>query len=272
MSDDSSRRDFLRYLGLGTGAAAASGLLGACSTPGKGSNTGPDAAPTKRDSGGTNTADTDAPKDVVGPDTGVSTDTRSTDTAKPARDTAGNDDADGGDAAACEPTGSDVEGPFHVEGAPNRTTLAGENEPGEPILVEGTVYGPDCRTPLSNALLDIWHANKKGDYYDGMQNYRLRGQMMTDSKGKYAFETIKPGNYPSGGSLRPAHIHFSVSAPGYEPLTTQMYFKGDPHLAPKDPCGGCSSEDPTLIVDFQTRQMGGTNVLVGRFDIILTKA
>ncbi len=30
--------------------------------------------------------------------------------------------------------------------------------------------------------------------------------------------------------MRPAHIHFAVSGPGFEPLVTQMYFAGDPHL------------------------------------------
>ncbi len=29
---------------------------------------------------------------------------------------------------------------------------------------------------------------------------------------------------------RPAHIHFIVTAPGYKPLTTELFVKGDPYL------------------------------------------
>ena len=29
---------------------------------------------------------------------------------------------------------------------------------------------------------------------------------------------------------RPAHIHFKVTAPGHEPLVTQVFFPGDPYL------------------------------------------
>ena len=31
-----------------------------------------------------------------------------------------------------------------------------------------------------------------------------------------------PGKYP----FRPRHIHFKVSAPGFAPLTTQLYLRG----------------------------------------------
>ena len=30
--------------------------------------------------------------------------------------------------------------------------------------------------------------------------------------------------------MRPAQLHFAVSSPGFEPLVTQMYYFGDPHL------------------------------------------
>jgi protocatechuate 3,4-dioxygenase beta subunit len=34
-----------------------------------------------------------------------------------------------------------------------------------------------------------------------------------------------PGAYPASGSwIRPPHIHFKISKPGYRVLTTQMYF------------------------------------------------
>lgn len=178
---------------------------------------------------------------------------------------------DGGlDGEICELTGSDVRGPFYEPGAPQRTVLAGAEEPGERMIIEGTVYGPDCETPVVGALLDIWQADQEGDYHGAGQDYRLRGQMLTDEEGRYQFETIRPGHYPLGGSMRPAHIHYTVTAPGYRSLTTQLYFSGDPYLSPNDPCGtGCNSGDETLIIDLEERQQGSP--WQGTFDIILAQ-
>ena len=39
-------------------------------------------------------------------------------------------------------------------------------------------------------------------------------------------DTVWPGAYPG----RPLHIHAKVTAPGYAPLTTQIYFDTDPLL------------------------------------------
>ena len=56
----------------------------------------------------------------------------------------------------------------------------------------------------------------------------LRGKLNADASGSYAFRTIIPGRYLNGAQYRPAHIHVKVSAPGQVPLTTQLYFEGDP--------------------------------------------
>ena len=42
--------------------------------------------------------------------------------------------------------------------------------------------------------------------------------------GRYRFRTIRPVAYGSGFFRRTPHIHFAVSAAGYSPLSTQMYF------------------------------------------------
>lgn len=173
---------------------------------------------------------------------------------------------------SCDLTGSDVRGPFHLDGAPQRTRLASPDEPGESLVIAGTVYGPDCETPVAGALLDIWHADTEGDYHNADADWRLRGQVMTDQEGRYSFETILPGHYPLGASMRPAHIHFTITNPGYEPLTTQLYFKGDPYLAPNDPCGrNCNSGDPTLIIELEEAQEAG-EPLRGTFDIVLSRS
>ncbi len=253
MADENSRRDFLRWVGASSGALVLGGL-GCGSTSGAvgGSDAGRDGdASADGGADGGRDGGTDGGRDGGadgGADTGV--------------------DAQDAENAVCEPTGSDVEGPFHEPGAPERTVLADADEPGERLVIEGTVYGPDCSTPVEGALLDVWHADTDGNYHDAGADYRLRGQMMSDADGSYRFETIRPGHYPLGNSMRPAHIHFTITKPGYAPLTTQLYFAGDPYLSPNDPCGsGCNSGDPTLIIDLEAGQ--GDIDSRATFDIVL---
>ena len=67
-----------------------------------------------------------------------------------------------------------------------------------------------------------------GDY--DSEGFTLRGHQFTDLGGRYLLDTILPGRYPSKGILRPRHIHVTVTAPGASPLTTQLYFEGDPYI------------------------------------------
>lgn len=167
-------------------------------------------------------------------------------------------------AEACSPTEPDFQGPMYLTGAPRRSVLAGQKEPGERLTIRGTVFGPDCRTPLPRTLLDVWQADAQGEYHWQQDDYRLRGQILTGAHGEYELATIKPAGY--GG--RPAHIHFTISAPGHAPLTTQLYFKGDPRLD-HDVCGAaCNSDDPHRIIALARDGKG----LAGTFDVVLTGA
>ncbi len=262
ISDEESRRTFLKWLAASTGATLG-GLASGCASPSD-----------ERDTSGTDTRRTDSgsANDTPPFDTRSNRD-GNTDADRrdnPATDETGRADDSARDGGSCETTSDDVEGPFFEEGAPERRRLAPDDEPGRQILIEGTVYEPDCTTPVPGAMIDVWHANDEGEYYGASDDYRLRGQLQTADDGSYAIRTIKPGRYRTAGGLRPAHVHFTISSPGHEPLTTQMYFAGDPQLAPTDPCGGCASDDPTLIVDFQSDTREGTELLVGQFDIVLT--
>src|SRR5688572_2516445 len=128
-------------------------------------------------------------------------------------------------------TESTVFGPFHREGAPvlpAGASIAGKTD-GEPTFVSGRVTDTAGR-PLVGALLDVWQAAPNGlyDSQDPEQGgLNLRGKFRTDTDGRYAFQTVKPVNYPipmdgpvgrmlracSRHPYRPAHIHFIVSAP-----------------------------------------------------------
>jgi protocatechuate 3,4-dioxygenase beta subunit len=52
----------------------------------------------------------------------------------------------------------------------------------------------------------------------------LRGHQLSDDRGRYRLVTIVPGLYPG----RARHIHVKVAAPNRPPLTTQLYFPGEP--------------------------------------------
>ena len=180
----------------------------------------------------------------------------------------------------CRSTAQDIIGPFYRFGAPFQTRLLGPDEPGQRLIVAGTVYGSDCRTRLPNTLIEVWQANDAGLYdtdkpgnFTESNAFRLRGMMLTDQRGKYEFETIVPGRYPIptnlpglekyAGLTRPAHIHFRVSESLHVPLTTQLYFKDDPFIA-KDPW---ARRKPSSAISLE--QEG--KFLRGAFDIVLAK-
>ena len=126
-------------------------------------------------------------------------------------------------------TTADILGPFYIPGAPEMARLAPDGAPGTPVFITGTVYARDCETPVSNAKVDVWHANDGGGYED--EHYR--GVVYTSDNGQYAFQTILPGKYLNGTQYRPRHFHYKVSAQSAE-LTTQIYFEGDTSI-PADP-------------------------------------
>lgn len=174
--------------------------------------------------------------------------------------------------AACLVTEDNPPGPFYIPGAPFRDRLAPGNQPGERLRITGRVVsGADCK-PLAGAVVDVWHASS-GGYYYGLEavkplkpeEYLLRGRIRTGADGRYAFDTILPGNYRVTETwVRPRHIHYIVSHPARGSLTTQLYFAGDPNLR-TDPIAKAP-----LIIPLKRRQgEGGAIAYEGVFDIVL---
>ncbi len=68
--------------------------------------------------------------------------------------------------------------------------------------------------------------------------------------------------------MRAKHIHYKISAPGYESLTTECYFEGDKYNSTD------SLVKPSLITslpDFKHPQEK-RKFLKGTFDVVLAKA
>jgi len=162
-------------------------------------------------------------------------------------------------------TESTVFGPFHRLGAPDMPmggNIAHSDRTGTPTLVSGRVLGLDGK-PVANALLDVWQTQSNG-LYDAQDAHpddlHMRGKFRSDAEGRYLIRTVLPINYPipSDGPVgrmlkaterhpwRPAHIHFVVSADGYEPVTTHIFDRTDEYLQ----SDAVFAVKDTLICDF----------------------
>jgi len=111
-----------------------------------------------------------------------------------------------------------------------KVVVVNDQEPGEPIIVSGTVFAPDGQTPAEGAKLHIHQTDATGHYTTRggeNRNTRINGWMQTGKDGRYEFRTIKPAAYPGG--TNPAHIHVYLSGPGYpEYWTDDFLFDDDP--------------------------------------------
>jgi hydroxyquinol 1,2-dioxygenase len=145
-------------------------------------------------------------------------------------------------------TEATVFGPFYVEGAPeyeNGDDIS-NGAPGEPCFVSGRVLSMEGE-PIPDARLDVWQADEEGFYdvqYEELEEARGRGKLRADGEGRYRFWSVRPEPYPiphdgpvgdllkaaNRSPMRPAHVHFMVSAPGYEKVITHVFAEGDEHL------------------------------------------
>jgi catechol 1,2-dioxygenase len=132
------------------------------------------------------------------------------------------------------PTTTDILGPFYRPGAPLKSNLVLPYAKGTPIVLKGSIFKENGKTPINNALVEIWHCDENEVYDNASDEYKYRGGQKTKADGKYEFKSILPVPYkadPSDeASWRPAHIHMRVSVPNQQDLITQIYFKGGKYV------------------------------------------
>ena len=85
--------------------------------------------------------------------------------------------------------------------------------------------------PVPGARIEIWQCDAFGVYHHPRDprgpadpNFQGFGATTAAADGGYRFRTIEPVPYPG----RTPHIHFTLTGPGFERLTTQMYLAGQP--------------------------------------------
>jgi len=183
-------------------------------------------------------------------------------------------------------TPAQTEGPFYpvqeqADKDPDLTLIEGRKQRAQGDIIEVSGYVVDRQgKPVSDALVDIWQANKWGRYNHSKDpsnapldaNFQGWAQLKTDKKGAYRFKTIMPGSYPASPMwTRPPHIHFKVSVKGVELLTTQMYFAGNPHNADDQILSRLTfSERSQLIVELKnSTDTEGNAIRQGQFDIVI---
>ncbi len=137
-----------------------------------------------------------------------------------------------------------------------KTVIATRFEPGERLTVSGKVMD-DKQQPLAGVSVYVYHTDIKGYYSAGTTNSsnpRLHGTMLTDAQGRYEFETIKPGPYPS--ARVPAHIHYVVNAPGYRQKIFEIVFEGDAFIS-EEMRADARSEDSIFSIRTLTKDKDG---------------
>ncbi|MFD4676054.1 dioxygenase [Lentzea sp. NPDC058450] len=167
-------------------------------------------------------------------------------------------------------TPATVLGPFHIDGSPE-LGFGGDmsdDVDGTPLYVTGTVRSLDG-TPVA-AVLDVWQADAEGAYEAQLDvdEARLRAKYRAREDGAYCVRTITPKGYaipmdgPVGALIeqteisyfRPAHVHFLLTADGFEPLITHLFEEGAEYLD-SDVVFGTKQE---LVVRFVPQEPGPT--------------
>lgn len=191
--------------------------------------------------------------------------------------------------AATEAT---VFGPFFVDDSPQiehgGDLSAGAS--GQPCWIEGTVTDT-VGAPVPGARIEVWEADDDGFYDVQYDDGRLaaRGHLFADEDGRYRLWGLTPTPYPiphdgpvgalleacGRSPMRPAHLHFMVTAAGMRPLITHIFVRGG-EFTDSDAVFGVKD---SLIADFveQTpesptpdgRDLAGRSWSRVRFDIVL---
>ena len=146
-------------------------------------------------------------------------------------------------------TESTVFGPFHREGAPPKQygdSIIGADRKGTITYMAGRVLDLSGN-PIAGAELDVWQAAADGLYDvqdSSLQEMNMRGKFTTGSRWPLSGEDHPPGGVSdsvrracrqNAGATnrhpwRPAHVHFVVSAPGYQTVTTHVFDSVDKYL------------------------------------------
>ncbi|KAH8119382.1 aromatic compound dioxygenase [Phellopilus nigrolimitatus] len=192
----------------------------------------------------------------------------------------------------CEP------GPFFTNDAPEKQSgcsIAAEGTTGEPMFFEATVKNRRGEG-IRGVKAEIWQADGDGIYdvqYPDRNEANDRARIVAEPDGKFCYRGILPTAYPipSSGPIgdvlralgrhphRSAHIHFTITAPGYDDLTTALYPAHSPFLG-TDPVFATKKSLVTRVFEehdaktwegmgFRAEDVKGGRVWVWKYNFVL---
>ena len=144
-------------------------------------------------------------------------------------------------------------------------------QPGQKLLVIGTIYKPDGKTPAPNVILYYYHTDVYGKYPNSQildsrvaRHGYMRGWIKTNSQGHYAIYTVRPASYPNTQIM--AHIHPAIKEPQLEHpyYIDEWVFDDDPFLT-NAKRGNMSNRGGSGILKTTLKD----GIQVARHDIIL---
>lgn len=153
----------------------------------------------------------------------------------------------------------------------NEHTSLGWFEGKQKLIITGTVFQLDGKTPAANTLIYYWHTDDAGLYSSNEKTSekvkahgKLRGWIKTDSIGKYTIKTSRPASYPNEDI--PQHIHLSIKEPNItNEYFADLYFDDDKlYLAHKKKYGKIDRAGSEIL-----RVLIDNEVQIAEHDIIL---
>jgi protocatechuate 3,4-dioxygenase beta subunit len=135
------------------------------------------------------------------------------------------------------PAGIEGMGAIEVPGTVSRkTVLSKKSDKDEPMIISGTVFQSDGKTPAPNVLIYFYHTDSEGIYGRGNGEHKhghFRGWMLTDAKGRYEFSSIKPASYPNRTFA--AHVHMTLTGVNFkEDWIDSILFEGDKFISAQE--------------------------------------
>jgi protocatechuate 3,4-dioxygenase beta subunit len=150
-----------------------------------------------------------------------------------------------------------------------RSVLSKKSDKDLPMIIAGTVYQTDGKTPAPNVLIYFYHTDSEGYYRrpggDGARHGHFRGWMLTDAKGRYEFSSIQPAPYPE--RKWSAHVHMTLTGKSFrEDSIDSILFEGDKLITAEErkQAGKKGGFNPIV-----TLEKGADGILRGTRDIQL---
>jgi protocatechuate 3,4-dioxygenase beta subunit len=138
----------------------------------------------------------------------------------------------------CVRTPESNDGPYYYQSSPRRHAIA-EGRSGVPLKLRITVASAlrpgDTCPPLSDAVVDIWHADADGMYSNVGADLQaentvgqtfMRGHQVTDATGQVEFDSVTPGWEIGRNVARATHVHVKVFHEN-KVVTAQLYLPNE---------------------------------------------